>query len=306
MNRTQKKCMIVSAGLHLLLAVMLIFGPGFLAGHSNDNSPPILTFVAIKTTDDAASGGGDNTVKSPPALGDNQQPVTPAPVVTPPVQPVAPPVQETPPPIERVQPRESEREAPPVPKDTPRANITPRIESTPVKPAPRKPHEINVDTTVVTSTATDAKARRQAEEKAAAAARAADAKRLAGINSLFKNATSGIRGGVSGSTEIRLAGPGGGGGPYANFLSAVQTVYYNAWHQPDSAPELVTKVSVSIARDGTVISAHIVSPSGNSVVDKSVRETIERVKYAAPLPDNATEDSRTVIINFKTQPPDAG
>ena len=305
MNRIQKKCMIVSAGLHLLLALMLIFGPGFLAGHSNENSPPILTFVAIKTTDDAASGGGDNTVKSPPALGNNPEPAKPAPVVTPPVQAVAPPVQETPPPVERVQPKEPQREAPPVPKDTPRVNDTPKMEVAPVKPAPRR-HEINVDTTVVTSNASDARARREAQEKAAAAARAAEAKRLAGINSLFKNATSGIRGGVAGSTEIRLAGPGGGGVPYANFLSAVQTVYYNAWHQPDSAPELVTKVSVSIARDGTVISAHIVSPSGNSLVDKSVRETIERVKYAAPLPDNATEDSRTVIINFKTQPPDAG
>jgi len=148
-----------------------------------------------------------------------------------------------------------------------------------------------------------AKAKRDAEAKAAAAAAAAKQKRIAAA---FKSATTGIRGGVAGSTEIRLAGPGGGGVPYANFLSAVQTVYYNAWRQPGSAPEVAARVSVSIARDGTVISAHIISPSGNSVVDRSVQETIDRVKFAAPLPDSSTEESRDVIINFKIQPQDAG
>jgi TonB family protein len=249
----------------------------------------------LKTTDDNVSGGGDNTVKNPPALGTTpEQPAVPAPVPTPPTPVITPRVEPA--------PQQAEKAPTPIPKDPPRINDTPKVDLTSIKPIPRKTREINADTTVVTSSAADAKAKRDAQAKAAAA----EQKRLAGIAAAFKSATTGIRGGVSKSTEIRLAGPGGGGLPYANFLSAVQTVYYNAWHQPDSAPELAVKVSVSIARDGTVISAHVVSPSGNSVLDKSVRETIERVKFAAPLPDNSTEDSRTVIINFKTQPPDAG
>ena len=292
MNRLQKKCIIASAGVHLLLAAMLIFGPGFLSSRSRDDGPPVLTFVAIKTTDDAASGGGDNTVKAPPALATAQEPaLTPTPVVTPPVQVPQPPVVEQPTP-------QKVKKVVVAPKELPQIDTTIKSEPAPVKPAPRK-HEIKIDTTLKTTSTADLKAQRDAQAKAAAA----EQKRIA---SAFKNATAGIRGGVSGSTEIRLAGPGGGGVPYANFLSAVQTVYYNAWRQPDSAPEVVAKVSVSIARDGTVISAHIISPSGNSTMDKSVQETIERVRYAAPLQESATEDSRTVIVNFKTQSPEAG
>lgn len=295
MNRLQKKCMIVSAGIHLLMAVMLILGSAFLSSRSHD-APPLLTFVPVATVDALVSGGGDNTVKAPPALA-----TAPEPVVAP-TQVSAPPVQNPQPVVEQSVPQKVEKELPPVVKELPREDKTAKFDPTPLKPAPRR-HEITPDLTVKTASASDAKAKREAQAKAAAAAAAAEQKRIAAA---FGRATAGIRGGTSGSTEIRLAGPGGGGVPYANFLSAGQTVYYNAWRQPASAPELATKVSVSIARDGTVISARIVSPSGDSVVDKSVQETIERVKFAAPLPESSSEESRTVIVNFKTQPPDAG
>jgi colicin import membrane protein len=221
--------------------------------------------------------------------------------VTPPTAVAPPVVEQTPPP----QPEKTPVvEKAPVIKETPRVDNVVKTDPAPTtKPTPRKSHEITPDLTLKTTSATEAKAKREAQAKAAAAAAAAEQKRIA---SAFKNATRGIRGGVAGSTEIRLAGPGGGGVPYANFLSAVQTVYYNAWRQPDSAPQLAAKVSVSIARDGTVISARIVSASGNSIIDKTVQETLDRVKYAAPLPESSTEESRTVIINFKTQPPEAG
>jgi TonB family protein len=298
MNRIQKKCMIVSAGIHLLLAVMLIFGPGFFAGKP-DNSPPVLTFIALKTTDDDSSGGGDNTVKAPPALGgDPAPPVTPAPVLTP--APVIAQPEPVPQPPERVQPKQPERDLPPVPKDPPRVNTTPRIDSTP-KPAPRKPHEINVDTNVVTSSAADAKAKREAQQKAAAAARAADAKRIAGINSLFKSATTGVRTGTAGSTEIRLSGPGGGGVPYGNFLSAVKKAYDDAWSPPNGVPETTVSVRITIARDGTILSAHITDASGNAALDGSVQKALDRVKAVPPLPDSETRDSRTVTIGFNPE-----
>lgn len=298
MNRLQKKCMIVSGGIHLLLAVMLIFGPGFLAGGPDKNAPPILTFVAIKTTDDQASGGGDNTVKNPPALGTSQEPpAVPNPVVTPPVAPPANPV--VTPPVEPVQPK-VEKSPTPAPKDPPRNNETPKIDLSSVKPTPRKTREINVDTTVVTSSASDAKAKLDAQKKAAAAAAAAEQKRLAAIANAFKSASTGIRGGVAGSTEIRLPGPGGGGVPYANFRAAVQKAYFDAWNVPPGVPNLTITASVVIARDGSVISARITDRCGNSQVDASVQKAIERVKFAAPLPDSATENQRTVLIDFNT------
>src|SRR5215471_8355879 len=94
MNRTQKKCFITSVGLHLLLPTIVLVGSGFFSRPKVDNSPTI-NFIAVKTVDDLLSGGGDNTVKSPPA----QSVVPPAP------QPPQPPVAErTPAPPPEVKP----------------------------------------------------------------------------------------------------------------------------------------------------------------------------------------------------------
>jgi outer membrane biosynthesis protein TonB len=47
-----------------------------------------------------------------------------------------------------------------------------------------------------------------------------------------------------------------------------------------------------------VISALILSPSGDANVDSSVQRTLDRVTFVAPFPDGATEKERTFIINF--------
>jgi TonB family protein len=59
--------------------------------------------------------------------------------------------------------------------------------------------------------------------------------------------------------------------------------------------------TVTIGRDGNVISARITRRSGNSAVDESVRATLDRVTYAAKLPRDAKEDRRTVTINFNVR-----
>jgi len=288
MNRIQKKCMIVSAGIHLLLAVMLVFGPGFLSSHS-ENAPPLLKFVPVATVESVMSGGGDSSVKNPPAEATSPQPQPLTPIVT-------PPVQATTPPVERVQPRQPEKELPTVPKDPPRVNNTPRLDPTPVKPALRKPHEINVDTRIVTSSAADAKARRDAQQKA----EAAEQKRLAAIAAAFGRATKGIRNGVSSSTEVKVSqGSGGGGVSYGNIQSAILTRYYEAWDVPDNAPDLKVYVSITLARDGTVVTSRITKPSGNTALDESVQKTLDRVKFVAPLPENETEDSKEFSFGFK-------
>jgi protein TonB len=286
MNRLQKKCFVVSVGLHVLLPVILLFGVGFFSP-SEPNSPPINNFIAVATVDALLSGGGDNTVKSPPALA-TAPPEPPQTQVAPP-QPLPPPVTQPKPqpapPVEKIEsptPREIPREIKTVKSDVPAVEAKPRS------------HKIEVNTQLVTTTSDDAKAAQNAAKKAAAAAARRQAEAVA-------RALSGIRGGVSDSTEVKLRGPGGGGVPYANFISAVTTVYYNAWHQPHGAPNVTVKVSVTIARDGTVVSAHIVDPSGNSAVDNSVQETIDRVKFVAPLPENSNEDKREVPVNFSTQ-----
>lgn len=262
MNRLQKKCFIVSLGIHLLLPAIFIVGSGFLNRPKPDLTP-VDTFFAVKTIDEALSGGGDNTVKSPPAA-----------LVVPPTPPTPPaPVADRTPP-------------PPEPKPV-------KVDPVPVEPTSHV-HHIQVNTDPVVRNAADVKATRDA----ARAKEAADRRREADA---VGHAIAGIRGGVSGSTEIKLQGPGGGGVPYGNFLSQVKRVYWGAWLVPDGSPDVTVRATVTIARDGTVVSARIVEQSGNAAVDNSVQMTLDRVTFVAPLPEGAKEDQRTVTINFNTE-----
>jgi TonB family protein len=90
------------------------------------------------------------------------------------------------------------------------------------------------------------------------------------------------------------------GAAYASYRDAIATIYYEAWTPPGNADndEANTKVSVTIANDGTVISARIVTPSGDTHVDASIQRTLERVTFIAPFPAGAPEKERTYIINF--------
>jgi type IV secretory pathway VirB10-like protein len=182
MNRNQKKCLIASVGLHLLLPTIVLVGSGFFSRPKPDTSPTI-NFIATKTVDDLLSGGGDNTVKAPPAR-----------LVAPPVpqSPQTPVVERTPtPPVPEVKPD-------PIPVEPP------------AHPKTSHPH-VEVNTQEVARNASDAKAQRDAAKAREAAQRRRDAE-------AFNRTINGIQGGVSGSTEIRLAGPGGAVFPTPIFI----------------------------------------------------------------------------------------
>ena len=86
----------------------------------------------------------------------------------------------------------------------------------------------------------------------------------------------------------------------SNYAAAVKDKYASAWNPPDdtASDDANTKVTVTIGRDGSVISSRILNPSGDSRVDNSVRRTLDRVTFVAPFPDGAKEKERTFIINF--------
>ena len=147
-----------------------------------------------------------------------------------------------------------------------------------------------------------AEKKKQAEQAAKAEAkRIADAnKRIADtINKVANNLSSGL----SSGTTITLNGPGGGGLPYANFLQAVKSVYTREWTVPDGVTDeqATATATVTIARNGDVVNFRIISFSRNTEVDRSVQATLERVKFAAPLPENAVENQREVTIRFNVK-----
>ncbi len=289
MNRLQKKCVVASAGIHLLLTLILFIGPGFGSSRSKSDDLPILNFVPFKTVDElVAPGGGSPNAKPPPA----------APVL-PPAQPPQPQVV-TPPPQAEAQPKPEKVREPDPPKE-----IKPsKPEEDSLEPAKeRQPKKMEISTTLVNrkrETSDDKKARQEAQANSEAKAQADARRRLA---KRFGQAAEHIGSELSGGTTVEMQGPGGGGVPYANFLQAVKSVYANAWLLPDGVvdDEATTVASVTIARDGAVVSARITQRAGDPVVDRSVQATLDRVRYAAPLPDNAREDQRTVTINFNVR-----
>jgi colicin import membrane protein len=197
-------------------------------------------------------------------------------------------------PVRRVEPKPD-----PAPKQVEKAD-PPKDDSPSEKPVAKPRHKkIIVSTTPVRRDNTDS--RSAAKERAEARAKAAAEQRRIAEN--FSKTIAGIRGGLSESTEIEFSGPGGGGPSYANFLAAVKKKYSDAWTVPDGVTDdsATTTASITIARDGSVISAKITRSSGNSLADDSVQRTLDRVKYVVPLPDDAKESQRTVTINFNVK-----
>ena len=91
----------------------------------------------------------------------------------------------------------------------------------------------------------------------------------------------------------------------ASYASVVKSVYER--NLTSFLPSTIandnenTKVSVTIASDGTVISSSIITPSGDSVWDTAVQRTLDRVTYIAPFPAGTTDKERHYVINFNPQ-----
>jgi TonB family protein len=255
---------------------------------------PILDFVPVKTVDALISGGGDPKGKLPQAT--QAEPPQPRP------QPLPPPPE--PKPAQPPEPKPEVAKPEPAIKETPKPVVRPQPKDDGLEPVPdKKPRKVDVSTTMVTrkrDPKADAKAREEAEAREAAREWASARRRLARD---VDRIASRLGSEMSGETSVTLKGPGGGGVPYANFLQAVKSVYARAWIVPDGVTddEATAEATITIARDGKVITARISRPSGNALVDRSVRAALDRVEYAAPLPDDAYEDQRTVTINFNVK-----
>lgn len=293
MTRMQKKCLIASAIAHGLLVLLLIVGPAFV-GKKAPPDNPILEFLPNKAIEQMELGGGQPTPAPAPTKVEPPAPTPPTPAAKPvevPPKPVAPtPKSVTPPPPKPPTVKHVVEQKPKVTELQKTTKTTePVVRETPIKPLR------NVDLTVKTRPSdAKAKAEQEKQDKAAAAERAAQLARLNSVvKSLGKNLSSGLK--------LEPVGPGAGGPSYANYDLIVKKIYDDAWQAPDdvSDDEATVRVSVTIASDGTVISASVVKKTGISALDKSVQRALDRVKTIGyPFPEGVREAERTYIINF--------
>lgn len=273
MNRLQKKCFMATAGFHLLLLLILVIGPAFFRPQPKTDDSQVLDVIPSNLID-AQFNQGVRGAQPPP----------PTPVVTPPPpqpQPVQPPppkaVEPTPSFVERM-----EKMLKPEPEKPVKPDLTPVV-----KPPKAEPHKIQVNKQLVKR---DASQNTSKPDNSAAKARA------------LQKALQNLKDNFSESTKVDM--PGTGAASYASYDSAVKSIYYQAWMQ--ILLDTVSKdgenviAQITIASDGTVVSANIVTPSGDPKVDQSVQRTLERVKYIAPFPEGVTQKERSYTINFST------
>jgi TonB family protein len=272
MNRLEKKCLLATAGFHLLLLVILFVGPAFFSSKPKPDDSQVLDVIPANLVDTAVNSGVRGATPPPPTPVATPQPTPPAPAPIPTPTPLKP----TPTP-EKIDP----------PKVAVKPDLTPVEKQSVTKPQPPKVApkiQVNLNPTVrivpknsPPTTATD------------------DSQRQARA---VKNVLQALRQNLASATTVDM--PGNSSAAYANYASVVKSIYEQAWTPPDDAAndDANAKVRVTIASDGTVISARLLTPSGDSGVDATVQRTLNRVTFIAPFPEGTTDKERTYIINF--------
>ncbi|HEY2952868.1 MAG TPA: TonB family protein [Verrucomicrobiae bacterium] len=290
MNRLEKKCLIASTGSHLLLLVILLAGVAFLPDKTNKpNNLPALRVVPSKLVDGLLSGGGGNP-QAPETEGQKKL-----------VAPVPPPQIPTPTPVKPPEPVRTEvkKAAPPEPIKKP--PVKPAKEplkeavKKETKPAPVPNKNAKPDLGKVVVRDPGAKARAEAEAKSKAEAKERAALLAKQLNKTVQN----LNDGLSKGTVVDIRGP--GGEAYANYAQWVKTVYEDAWDPADDLMDndSTAQVTVTIAKNGDVITARLIKRSGTPALDKSVQRALDKVRtIGRPFPEGAKEDQRTFNINF--------
>ena len=333
----QTKCFVASAAMHVLLLLIVFVAPAFLPEKPRV-STPVINLVSARQLDailraaEAPSAPAPTAPAAPvpPAPTVTEPAPTPKAVETPrPIEPAPPPpapkpvepprkevAKEPPPKITKAEPRPlppspKGKEAP-VKKDTKKAKEPEPVptKSTSAKPAPTKDTPKSTikiaDTKNLVSRKQEedakAKQRAEAEERAetAAAAKAAQLahqQRVAKMNSIL----GGIQGGLSSPVDVNIdAGTGPNAAAFLEYGQMMVQVYERSWLLPGTLNDTtaIVSVTVTVARSGRVLNWEVRRPSGNSAIDKSVRETLQKVIQFEAFPASFREAQRTFNIDF--------
>jgi TonB family protein len=272
MNRLQKKCVIGTVGIHLLLLLILIVGPAFFNREPKLDNSQILDVIPANLVDAAVNSGVQSAQPPPPTPVTMPKPVQPLQSIPLPPKIVTPPPTPTPTPTPSLLDR-VEKYFKPTPTVTP--NVTPSERQTKPKPD----DGIKVSTQLVKRT-TPKNTSHPDNSRA--------------INNTVRSLSHSL----SSATKIDM--PGNASASYANYGDVVISVYHSAWAPPDGmvGDNVTVMFKVTIARDGTVISAHIVTPSGDANVDAAVQRMLDRVTFIAPFPEGSDDKQRTYPVEF--------
>ena len=277
MTRLQKKCLIAVAGTHLLVIVAVLCS-GFIRPRPPTDNTQVLDVIPDILVETALNNGVRGAQPPPPTP--MVTPTPPAPTPTPIVQPPPTPTPPAPAPKQETIMDKVEQ------MFTPAPNPIPAEEPKPAK----HEHEIKPDLTPVTHTVSKNTTAQKTKDDSRREERLKAERYRAALRNLSRNLTT--------ATEVNL--PGESSASSASYGAELISVYHHAWMPPESmsTDSAVVSFSVTIARDGTVISAHIVTSSGDPGIDRAVQQMLDRVTQIAPFPEDFKESQRTYPINF--------
>lgn len=260
MNRLQKKCVIVTVGVHLLLLTLLLVGPAFFSPRPKADDLQVLDVIPANLIDAPYNSGVANAAPPSEPVATPQPPL-PVPVVAPPPEPEK---------AEPLKPVVKETEKGPKPVEKPSEPRKPEISTQLVTRNAPKPSPNNVN---------------------------ANAARARVIRTALRNLNSKLTSGTV------VDAPGSGSVAYASYKDALGSLYYDAW-TPEGAGnnEANTFARITVASDGTVIDARIITPSGDEKMDNSIRRALQRVPSVPPLPDKSkVQQDFTIMFTPKVK-----
>jgi TonB family protein len=290
MTRLQKKCFVVSGGAHGLLLVVLLAAAAFRPEPSLTEQQ-VLTLVPFRVLDRAGSGGEPAAAVAPQPPRPESRPA--------PRETLPQPRETTPQPRLSEPPKAVAKTTPTEPKTTP----TEPKKSTAEKPAPEPAPNKHVITPEYTPVTAGKKPAEKSDSSAQARARADASKaRSAELASALEELASNVRATGAKSTVVALPGE-GGGEAFVGYETAIFNAYYHAWKTPEETTDrlAVADAKIVVSRDGTIVSAEIVSKSGDAAVDRSVQRALDQVKTLPPFPEKAKDTQRSFLIRFNLE-----
>jgi TonB family protein len=243
----------------------------------------VMTLIPANIVDRAGAGGGTPVLNLRPLPQPQPAPAPPPQTVqTEQVDHVE--IAMPPPRKEIVRPRPQPDEAAEMPVES-----KPKIS----KPAPK--HEIHP-----TYALADAKTSAKKTEKSTSSASPTrtQGSRKKEIENALSELALGVRSSGSPDTIVDVEGI-GGGAAFAGYRDVVYSAYYRAWIADSASSRAGTvDAKVTIARDGSIISAELVSPSDDRALNKSVERVLRAVTKLPPFPASTQDTQRTFIIRF--------
>lgn len=324
MTLNPSRCFAASVSLHGVLLAILLLAPAFARKPPETIDVQTLELIPARIIEQEfnhLSGGSPvpaavhpNPVAPQPELVKPQVKPAPDPApqkpqvkVTPAVTKVEPPV--TAKPVEKIHLAESPvgKQAPPKPlPEDPAGDPQPKV----TKPVKR---EIQVSSNKVKVSATEAanprkeKQLRDQERIVAEDSRRAEIARDRQVREQSENRRKAtermmdrLAKGLSSGVNIDLPS---GGESYAGYASVLGQLYKSAWSKFKPATTgrdvVLVRTEVTIARDGTIVLARIVTPSGVTDVDRSVDRALREVIRAPEFPKTNRDAQRVFPITFQ-------